>query len=130
MADPTTSYTDGSILEPLRIKTRVQSRYNVFDAFGRLPFDIVLGLRRQSDSNLHDVCFRTTNSLLDVPYALANSILSLHELRTSTTGPKLRIEVHLSRLREAITDNEPNIGYTTLPSRSNRTERRGQMGVT
>lgn len=127
MADPT---NDNSVLEPLRVKTQLQSRYNVFDAAGRLPFDIVFGLRRRSDSDPRDVCFRTTNSFLDVPYALANGILSLHELRTSTTGLKERVEVDLSRLREAITDNEPTMRYITLPSRSNRTETRGQMGVT
>lgn len=130
MADPTCTHTDSSILEALRIKTRLQSRYNVFDASGRLPFDIVFGLRRRSDSDPCDISFRTTNSFLDVPYALANGILSLHELRTSTTGHKERSEVDVSRLREAITDNEPTIRYITLPSKSNRTEMRGQMGFT
>lgn len=117
MADPTSNHTDSSNLEPLRVMTRLQSRFNVFDASGRLPFDIVFGLRRRSDSDPRDVCFRTTNSFLDVPYALANGILSLHELRTSTTGPKERIEVDLNCLREAITDNEPTTRHITLPSR-------------
>ena len=121
---------DSSALEPLRIQTRLQSRYTVFDASGRLPFDIVFGFRRRSDSDPRDISFQTTNSFLDVPYALAHGILSLHELRTSATGSKERIEVDLSRLREAITDNEPPLKYMTLPSKSNRTAMRGQMGVT
>ena len=132
MADSMSCHTDSSTFEPLRVQTRLQSRYKVFDASGRLPFDIVFGLRRRSDSDPRDVSFQTTNSFLDVPYALANGTLSLHELRTSTTGTKERIEVDLSRLREAITDNEheSTIRYIILPSKSNRTESRGQMGVT
>jgi hypothetical protein len=102
----------------------------VFDVSGRLPFDIVFGLRRRSDSVHRDISFQTTNSLLDVPYALANGILSLHELRASATSSKERVEVDLSGFREATTDNEPALKYITLPSKSNTTEIRGQMGVT
>ncbi|GAB7334790.1 hypothetical protein MBLNU13_g06710t1 [Cladosporium sp. NU13] len=130
MAGSMSDYTDNSTLEPLRVQTRLQSRYNVFDASGRLPFDIVFGIRRRSDSYPRDISFQTTNSFLDVPHALANGILSLHEQRTSTTGAKKRIEVDLSRLREAIKGNEPTLEYITLPSKSNKTDVRGQMGVT
>jgi hypothetical protein len=87
MTDSTSSHIDSNTLEPLRIQTRLRSRYMVFDASGRLPFDIVFGLRRRSDSDPCDISFQTTKSLLDVPYALANSLLSLYELRTSTAGP-------------------------------------------
>lgn len=82
MIDSMSYHTDNSTFEPLRVQTRLQSRYTVFDASGRLPYDIVFGLRRRSDSDPRDVSFQTTNSFLDVPYALANGILSLHELRT------------------------------------------------
>lgn len=36
----------------------------------------------------------------------------------------------LSRLRDAIADDEPALEYITLPSKSNRTAKRGQLGVT
>lgn len=130
MAESTSIHIASNILDLLRIQTRLQSRYTVFDASGRLPFDIVFGLRRRSDSDPRDISFQTTKSLLDVPYALANSLLSLYELRTSTAGPKERVEVDLSSLREAISNNEPAPKYIVLPSKSNRTEPRGQMGVT
>jgi hypothetical protein len=130
MTDSTSTYIDGNILEPLRIQTRLQSRYTVFDASGKLPFDIIFGLRRRSDPDPRDLFFQTTKSFLDVPYALANGLLSLHELRTSTAGPKERFGVDLSSLREAIADDEPALKYIVLPSKTNRTEPRGQMGVT
>jgi hypothetical protein len=130
MADSTSNHIDSNTLEPLRIQTRLQSRYKVFDASGGLPFDNVFGLRRRSDSDPRDLHFQTTNSFLDVPYALANGLLSLHELRTSATGSKERVEVNLTCLREAIEDDQPALEYIILPSKSNRTEPRGQMGVT
>ena len=130
MADSTSTHIDSNTLEPLRVQTQLKSRYIVFDASGRLPFDIVFGLRRRSDSDTRNISFQTTKSFLDVPYALANGILSLHELRTSATSPKERVELDLSCLREAIADDEPALKYITLPSKSNRTAIRGQMGVT
>jgi hypothetical protein len=128
MADSTSHHIDSNTLEPLRIQTRLQSRYRVFDASGRLPFDIVFGLRRRSDPGLRDIHFQTTKSFLDVPYALANGLLSLHELRTSAAGSKERVELDLSCIREAIVDDEPALKYIVLPSKSNKTEPRGQMG--
>jgi hypothetical protein len=130
MADSTSNHIDSNTLELLRVQTQLKSRYIVFDASGRLPFDIVFGLRRRSDSDNRDISFQTTNSFLDVPYALANGLLSLHELRTSATSAKERVEVDLSCLREAIADDEPVSEHITLPSKSNRTAKRGQMGVT
>lgn len=124
------NHADIDTLEPLRVQTRLQSRYMVFDASGRLPFDIVFGLRRRSDTDARDISFQTTHSFLDVPYALANCLLSLRELRVSSEGSKERIEVDLSCLREAIAHDEPALQYINLPSKSNRTELRGQMGVT
>jgi len=67
MMDSTSSHTDGNTMEPLRIQTQLRSRYIVFDASGRLPFDVVFGMRRRVDSDPRDVSFRITNSFLDVP---------------------------------------------------------------
>ncbi|KAM0715602.1 hypothetical protein Q7P37_009100 [Cladosporium fusiforme] len=134
-------------MEPLRVQTQLKSRYTVLDASGRLPFDIVFGLRRRSDSDSRDISFQTTRSFLDVPYALANGLLRLHELRHSDKGPdehvdvdlgRLRngivddehVDVDLGRLRNGIVDDEPALEHITFPSKSNRTEKRGQMGVT
>lgn len=121
--------TGSNNMEPVRVQTQLKSRYSIFDASGRLPFYIVFGLRRRSDSDARDVSFQITNSFLDVPYALANGLLSLHELRSSDTSPNEHIEVDLSRLRDAIADDERAPKYITLPSKSNKTEKRGQMGV-
>lgn len=117
-------------MESLRVQTQLKSRYTLFDASGRLPFDIVFGLRRRSDSDPRDISFQITKSFLDVPYALANGLLRLHELRRSDTSPNEHIEVDLSRLRDAIADGEPALEHIILPSKSNKTETRGQMRVT
>ena len=130
MAEPTSDHPDSNTMEPLRVQTQLRSRYTVFDASGRLPFDIVFGLRRKKDSDARDLSFQITNSLLDVPYALANGLLSLHELRSSDTSPNEHIEVDLSRLRDAITNDEPALEHLTLPSKENRAAKRGQLGVT
>lgn len=130
MADSMNNHSDSSTLKPLRVQTRIQSRYIVFDASGRLPFDIVFGLRRRYDTDPRDIYFQTTKSFLDVPYALANGLLSLHELRTSAGSPKERVEVDVSCLHEPIASDEPALNYITLPSKSNKKEPRGQFGVT
>jgi len=130
MAELTHDHPDSKSVNTLRIKTQLKSRYTVFDASGRLPLDIVYGLRRKSDSDPRDVSFQVTRSFLDVPYALANGLLSLHELRSSDTSPNQHIEVDLSRLRETIADEEPALEYIVLPSKSNRTAERGQLGFT
>ena len=120
-------------MDPLRVNTQLKSRYAVFDTSGKLPFDIVFGLRRKTDSDPRDIAFQTTYSILDVPYALAHGLLRLHELRCTDTNPEEHFEVDLSALRDAIagSDDEPTtLEYITLPSRSNKTEKRGQMGAT
>lgn len=130
MAASIGNHTDSNAVGPLRVQTRIQSRYIVFDASGRLPFDIVFGLRRRYDQDPRDVSFQITSSFLDVPYALANGLLRLRELRASAGSPKERVEVDLSCLREAIASDEPALNYITLPSKSNKKELRGQFGVT
>jgi hypothetical protein len=129
-ATPADNSPDLNTMEPLRVQTQLKSRYTVFDASGRLPFDIVFGLRRRSDSDPRDISFQITKSFLDVPYALANGLLSLHELRPSNTGSNEHIEVDISRVRNAVRDDEPVLEHITLPSKSNRMAERGQMGVT
>jgi hypothetical protein len=121
-------------MPPIRVRTQLKSRYPVFDASGHLPCDIVFGLRRKSDSDPRDISFQTTHSFLDVPYGLANGLLRIHELRRSPdTGPEEHVDVDLSALRDAIADpdDEPAVPeHIVLPSKSNRTEKRGQLGVT
>jgi hypothetical protein len=120
-------------MDPLRVNIQLKSRYAIFDASGKLPFDLVFGLRRKTDSNPHDIAFQTTYSILDVPYALAQGLLKLHEVRRTDTSPEEHFEVDISALQDAIasSDDEPTAPeYITLPSRSNRTEKRGQMGTT
>jgi hypothetical protein len=130
MTEPTKFHPDSKTVNTLRIQTQLKSRYTVFDASGRLPFDVVFGLRRKSDSDPRDVSFQVTRSFLDVPYALANGLLSLHELRSSDTGPNEHIEVDLSRLSKTFADQESTVEYIVLPSKSNRTAERGQLGFT
>jgi hypothetical protein len=60
---------------PIRVQTQLKSRYPVFDAFGKLPFDLVFGLRRKRDSDPRDVSFQVTRSFLDAPYGLAKGFL-------------------------------------------------------
>jgi hypothetical protein len=130
MSEPASSNPDIDTMDTLRVQTQLKSRYTVFDASGKLPFDLVFGLRRRSDSDARDISFQVTKSFLDVPYALANGLLKIHELRRTDTSPNEHFEVDLSRLRAAIADDEPELEHITLPSKSNRTEKRGQMGVT
>jgi hypothetical protein len=130
MSEPASSNPDSNIMEPLRVQTQLKSRYTVFDASGRLPFDLVFGLRRRSDSDPRDISFQITKSFLDVPYALANGLLKIHELRRTDTSHNEHYEVDLSRLRAATADDEPELEHIILPSKSNRTAKRGQLGVT
>lgn len=125
-----------TIMDPIRVQTQLKSRYPVFDASGKLPFDIVFGLRRKSESDPRDTSFQTTHSFLDVPYALAKGLLRIHELRRSsddTKGPEEHVEVDLSALQDAIAGAEDEsvvLEHIILPSKSNKTEKRGQIGVT
>ena len=65
----------------LRIHTQIHSRYQVFDASGQLPFSIVFGLCRRSptDTDPRPLLVETAGSVLDVLYALAHGLLTLHE---------------------------------------------------
>jgi hypothetical protein len=84
-----------TIMDSLRIQTQFKSRYPVFDASGKLPFDLVFGLRRKTDSDPRDIYFQTTHSFLDVPYALAKGLLRIHDLRhfsEDKKNPKEHVE--------------------------------------
>jgi hypothetical protein len=130
MSELASSNPDIDTMEPLRVQTQLKSRYTVFDASGRLPFDLVFGLRRRYDSDPRDISFQTTRSFLDVPYALVNGLLKIHELRRTDASPNEHFDVDLSRLRAATADDEPELEHIILPSKSNRTARRGQLDVT
>ncbi|KAI1293248.1 hypothetical protein F5Y03DRAFT_332269 [Xylaria venustula] len=66
----------------LRIYTVIHNRYIVLDAAGQLPFSIVFGLCRRSSNDIdpRNVILDTANSALDVPYAILNGFLTLHEV--------------------------------------------------
>ncbi|CAK1366150.1 hypothetical protein CB0940_09419 [Cercospora beticola] len=67
----------------LKIHTAIHSRYQVFDLSGALPFSIVFGLCRRStaDTDPRSLIIDIAESALDVPYALASGLLTLHESR-------------------------------------------------
>ena len=69
------------MMNELHIHTQTHSRYQVFDASGQLPFNIVFGLCRRSpgDTDLRPLLIEIAGSVLDVPFALAHGLLTLHE---------------------------------------------------
>ncbi|KAI0974992.1 hypothetical protein F4678DRAFT_421571 [Xylaria arbuscula] len=69
-------------MEDLRIHTVIHNKYHVLDATGQLPFSIVFGLCRRSSNDIdpRNVILQTANSALDVPYAILNGLLTLHEV--------------------------------------------------
>jgi hypothetical protein len=94
----------------LKVYINITSRYRVFDKSGKLPYSVAFGLCRRSSNDKDSLYLRLSakNSILDVPYALSNGLLSLREND---------IEVDIGHLRS--TDgNEP---YLTLPSLVGRT---------
>ncbi|KAL8754668.1 MAG: hypothetical protein Q9184_005036 [Pyrenodesmia sp. 2 TL-2023] len=107
-------------MNELRIHTQVHSRYQVFDASGQLPFSIVFGLCRRSpaDTDPGPLLLEVAGSALDVPYALAHGLLTLHE--QDPKDAKQSIEVSVSRLNKIVTTKEAEC--LSLPSPVNRTE--------
>ncbi|KAI1178865.1 hypothetical protein F4777DRAFT_535947 [Nemania sp. FL0916] len=65
----------------LSIHTAIHSRYQVLDASGQLPFSVVFGLCRRSpaDTDPRPLVLHTSSSILDVPYAISEGLLTLHE---------------------------------------------------
>ncbi|KAL8919542.1 MAG: hypothetical protein Q9208_006734 [Pyrenodesmia sp. 3 TL-2023] len=107
-------------MNELRIHTQLHSRYQVFDASGQLPFSIVFGLCRRSpaDTDPRPLLFEIAGSALDVPYALAHRLLTLHE--QNPEDAEQLVEVDTSRLNKTSTAKEAEC--LSLPSPVNRTE--------
>ena len=105
-------------MDELRIHTQIRSRYQIFDASGQLPFSIVFGLCRRSlaDADPRPLLLDIAGSVLDVPYALAHGLLTLHE--QGPPNAEQGDKVTLGRLSNvAATKAE----YLSLPSPVNRT---------
>lgn len=107
------------MINELRILTQIHSRYQVFDASGQLPFSIVFGLCRRSpaDTDPRPLLLEIAGSVLDVPYALAHGLLTLHE--KDTENAKQRVEIDLSRLDIVAAKESERL---SLPLPVNRTE--------
>lgn len=103
-------------MSDLRIHTKIQSHYLVFDASGQLPFSIAFGLCRRSpvDTDPRPLLLDIAGSVLDVPYALANGLLTLHE----QDSVKQWVEVDLSGLDQVVANEEECL---SLSSPVNRT---------
>ncbi len=82
----------------MRIHTQIHHRYQVFDASGQLPFSIVFGLCRRSSADIdpRPLLLEIAGSVLDVPYALAHGLLTLHE--QDPEDAKQWVEVDLTPL--------------------------------
>lgn len=119
-AEPVPAAAHCNIMNELRIHTQINSRYQVFDASGQLPFSLVFGLCRRSpaDTDPRPLLFEIAGSVLDVPYALARGLLTLHE--QDSEDPKQWVEVDLSRLTTVLAKEAECL---SLPSPVNRTER-------
>ncbi|MCJ1463327.1 hypothetical protein MMC07_001934 [Pseudocyphellaria aurata] len=106
-------------MNELRIHTHINTRYQVFDASGQLPFTIVFGLCRRSlaDTDSRPLLLESAGSVLDVPYALAHGLLTLHE-RDPEDAQKW-VEVDLSRLTKVAAKEAESL---SLPSPVNRKE--------
>lgn len=106
-------------MNELRIHTQIHSRYQVFDASGQLPFNIVFGLCRRSpaDTDPRPLLFEIAGSILDVPYALAHGLLTLHE--HDPEDVKQWVEVDLDPLNKAAAKEGECL---SLQSPVNRTE--------
>ena len=113
-------------IQQLRISTQVHSRLSVLDRSGRLPFSIAFGLCRRSpaDADPRPLVLCTARSALDVPYALAHGLLTLHE-----HGPEEEqdFEVDVSRLTK--TEGGDKSTYVVLPSPVNRAKGIGRIAA-
>ena len=106
-------------MNELKIHTQINSRYQVYDASGQLPFSIVFGLCRRSpaDTDPRPLLLETAGSVLDVPYALAHGLLTLHE--QDPQDAKQWVEVDLGRLNDVAAKEAECL---SLPSPVNRKE--------
>ena len=106
-------------MNELRIHTQIHSRYQIYDASGQLPFSIVFGLCRRSpaDADPRPLLLEVSGSVLDVPYALAHGLLTLHE--QDPQDAKQWVEVDLGRLNNVAAKEAECL---SLPSPVNRKE--------
>ena len=105
-------------MSTLPIFAHINSLYQVFDATGQLPFSVVFGLCRRRDTDSRSLLLETAGSVLDVPYALANDLLILHEQHPDHFTQW--IEVDLGSLSDV---TEKNAECICLPSPVGRTQR-------
>ncbi|KAF2722085.1 hypothetical protein K431DRAFT_267273 [Polychaeton citri CBS 116435] len=112
--------------QQLRISTQVHSRLSVLDRSGQLPFSIAFGLCRRSpaDTDPRPLVLRTARSALDIPYALAHGLLTLHE-RGSEEGQDFEVDV--SCLTK--TEGGDKSTYVVLPSPINRAKGIGRIAA-
>lgn len=98
------------------VQTQLNSRYRVFDLSGNVPFSIVFGLVRKasSDKDPRTLILHTQKSVLDVPYALAKGMLTLHVHEGDREVP-----VDVSRLPHTHDEEGTSV---TLPSPAERAE--------
>ncbi|KAF2789759.1 hypothetical protein K505DRAFT_89779 [Melanomma pulvis-pyrius CBS 109.77] len=106
-------------MNELRIHTHIHSRYQVFDVSGKLQFSIVFSLCRRSpaDTDPRSLLLQIAGSVLDVPYALAHGLLTLH--KQNAQDATQWVEEDLSRLDKVAAKGQETI---SLPSPVNRTE--------
>ena len=106
-------------MDELRIHTQIHSHYQVFDASGQLPFSIVFGLCRRSPADIdpRPLLFEVAGSVLDVIFALAHGLLTLHEQDPGDT--EQWVAVDLSPLNKVAAKE---VKCLSLPSPVNRTE--------
>ena len=106
-------------MSELRAHTQLNSRYQVFDASGELPFSLVFGLCRRSpaDTDPRPVLLDIASSILDVPYVLAHGLLTIHKYKPKCS--EHLVGVDLTYLKE-ITAVKGK--YLSLPSPINRTK--------
>lgn len=102
----------------LRIYTNTTSRYLALDLSGKHPFSICFGICRRSpeDTDPRSLVVNATNSVLDVPYALRNELLTL-----AMYDEEKKRESHVDVSRLSITDSKVD-SYLTLSSPVGRTK--------
>lgn len=108
-------------MEELHIHTAIHSRYQVFDASGQHPFSIVFGLCRRSpnDTDPRPIVLHAANSVLDVPYAIAHRLLTLHEHHGKEGRQEKPIDFPAGQLQ--LPESEAAGTYLSLPSPVDRT---------
>lgn len=69
------------MMKDLSIHTQIHNRYQVFDALDQLSFSIVFDLccRSLVDIDSQSLLLEIVDSILNVSYALAHDLLTLHE---------------------------------------------------